>query len=160
MDALEIIEERLFEMNILIDWYCVKNLSGYIRIEEGKDPYIAVNPKLARTKKIAVAYHEAGHLFEGLNFTPGKNENKAISWAAGNLFKIEDLVKAIKQGAKTTYEVASIANIDEEFLLNFLKLLSLKYEYYLYGDYILKFNPIILYNRKSGHIWPDEAIHN
>ncbi len=107
-------------------------------------------------RKTAIAYHEVGHLRSGLGATAGKNENRARRWAEIQLIHPERMIEAVIKGAHNFFDLADALDLDEELLHDFLLRMAASFEYYENGDYVISFKPIIVHNRITGQMWPDE----
>lgn len=156
MTDLELLEDKLYaKYGLTIDNKSVVGQSGVILLEEGRLPYIAVDKRLGHRKQTAVAYHEAGHLHCGITKRPRRDELRADCWAFRQLIQIDDLIKGIKQQPRTVHELADIMNLDTDFLHRYLVHMSERHIYQEYKDYVISYSPIIVYNWKTGQMWPE-----
>ncbi|MDI9461291.1 MAG: hypothetical protein ACOX3P_03735 [Saccharofermentanales bacterium] len=155
MNKLDVIEDELANKGIRIDWYSIQGKQGYTMIEEGKAPYLAIDPRLTKRKQTAVAYHEAGHLHCGITKRPRRDELRADCWAFKQLIQVDDLIKGIKRQPRTVHELADIMDLDTDLLYHYLVHMSGRHIYQEYKDYVISYSPIIVYNWKTGQIWPE-----
>lgn len=118
--------------------------------------YLNVDKDLTGTKALSVLSHEMGHYMTGLTRDAGRNEFRADKWAAGRLVDPVFIISALKKGCRNIYELSKEMNIDEQFLMRALFILSVIYGgYYELDDYVLSFNPLLAYNRITKQIWPE-----
>jgi|LSQX01.1.fsa_nt_gb hypothetical protein len=157
MTELEKLEDELLEVyGLTMDTKRIAGQDGVIVLETGKEPYISVDRHLERRRKTAVAYHEAGHLRYGLTRWARRDERKAERWTFNKLITVEGLIKGIKQCPRTLYELADYMGIDEELLRRHLLYKAQGWVYEEHGDYVISYCPVILYNWKTGQMWPEE----
>ena len=66
------------------------------------------------------------------------------------------MIEAVIKGAHNFFDLADALDLDEELLHDFLLRMAASFEYYENGDYVISFKPIIVHNRITGQMWPDE----
>ena len=154
MNELELLEEELAKNGIELDWYRIQENHGYLFVEKGEVPYIAIDPALTNRQKLAVALHEVGHLKRGLSSQNRRDELRADRWAFKMLIKTEALIEAIKKQPRSIYELAELMDVDSIMLHRYLISMSERRVYQEHGDYVISFCPIMLYNWRTGQIWP------
>lgn len=155
MDMLEALEDDLWQHGIQLDQVDLGHgLDGYTRVYDNGEVYIAVNPCLPRLRKTAIAYHEVGHLVAGITGQIGKDERRANMWTFKKLIPIEKLIEGLKKLPSTVFELAEDMGVDPQFLCRFLQIQSATCGYLEHGEYVIGFDPVILYNWKTGQMWP------
>lgn len=154
LDRLE--EELKAEYDLTIEYRRIANQDGVVLVEKGKKPYIAVDKRLDDRKRTAVAYHEAGHLKYGIAKRTRRDELKAEKWAFRRLISLDVLIEGIKRYPQSLYELAEDIGVDEELLRGFFVYKARTRLYEEYGDYVISYCPVIVYNWRTGQMWPQE----
>lgn len=155
MDTFEKMEQELFNDGITVCRDKLPKCIGfYTKLYDFI--YLNVDRDLRGSKALSVLSHEIGHYKTGLVGISGKNEYRADKWAAGNLCDPFEIINALKKGCRNSYELSKELNVDEQFLIRFISILSdIHGEYCEIDNYELYFNPLFVKSRTTGQAWPE-----
>lgn len=141
---LEIVDNQNIEL--IEDKLPIKKLKGLYF-----DNTIVLNSKInTEAEKNCILAEELGHYSTSSGNILGqekivnvKQELKARRWAASELIKVDDFVRAFEAGVRNRFELAEFLEVTEEFIGFALAHFYSKHgESYDLGNYTVYFNPL------------------
>lgn len=101
------------------------------------------------TELKCILAEEIGHYFTSYgnilnlkDIRSKKQELRAMNWAYDELIKLDDLIRASKQGIRNSYELSEFLDVTEQFLNEAIAFYKSKYGIYkVIDNYIVYFEP-------------------
>lgn len=93
-------------------------------------------------------YTTAGNILDQSSISNRRQENIARTWAYNKMIGLTGIILSYEHGCRSKHEISEYLGVTEEFLDNAIERYRQKYgEFVPIGDYVIRFEPVLLVNK-------------